>query len=198
MSPRRPYTVQALSESALAIEALLKLQDKLFVTAAYQAIFGRDPDPGGLDNYVARVRAGDDKTRILTELAQSPEGRISLRERPGLSEAIARCRTSAPSLLSRVCRRIFGATTESGERNLRIIDNRLYLAEQGVAQQEEQLAELRTLVLQMLWNAGSSDPAYVMSDHLETVHVPRIWHPSPNLARTFAELKTAIAMKRMK
>jgi hypothetical protein len=198
MSRRRPYTAQALSESVLAIEALLKLQDKLFVTAAYQVIFVRNPDPGGLDNYVARVRAGDDKTSILIELAQSPEGRMSLRERPGLSKAIARCRTCAPSLLSRVCRRILGATTESAERRLRIIDNRLYLAEQGIAQQAEQLAELRTLVLQMLWNAGSSDPAYVMSDHQETVDAARIWHSSPNLARTFAELKTAIAMKRMK
>ena len=198
MSRRRSYTVQALSESVLAIEALLKLQDKLFVTAAYQAIFGRNPDPGGLDTYVARVRAGDDKTHILTELAQSPEGRMCLRERPGLSKAIARCRTCAPSLLSRVCLRISGATTESAERRLRIIDNRLYLAEQGIAQQAEQLVDLRTLVLQMLWNVGSSDPAYVMSDHQETVDVPRIWNSSPNLARTFAELKTAIAMKRQK
>lgn len=198
MSRKRPYTAQALSESVLAIEALLKLQDKLFVTAAYQAIFGRDPDPGGLDTYVARVRAGDDKTCILTELAQSPEGRVSLRERPGLSKAIVGYLTRGPSLLSRVRRRILGATTESAERRQRIIDNRLYLAEQGIAQQAEQLVELRTLVLQMLWNAGSSDPAYVMSDHQETVHVPRIWHSSPNLARTFAELKTAIAMKRMK
>jgi hypothetical protein len=198
MSRKRPYTAQALSKSVLAVEALLQLQDKLFVTAAYQAIFGRDPDPGGLDTYVARVRAGDDKTCILTELAQSPEGRVSLRERPGLSKAIVGYRTRGPSLLSRVRRRILGATTESAERRQRIIDNRLYLAEQGIAQQAEQLAELRTLVLQMLWNAGSSDPAYVMSDHQETAHVPRIWHSSPNLARTFAELKTAIAMKRMK
>jgi hypothetical protein len=198
MSRRRPSTAQALSESVLAIEALLKFQDKLFVTAAYQAIFGRNPDPGGLDTYVARVRAGDDKTRILTELAQSPEGRMCLRERPGLSKAIVRCRTYAPSFLSRVWRRILGATTESAERRLRIIDNRLYLAEQGIAQQAEQLGDLRTLVLQMLWNAGSSDPAYVMSDHQETADVPRIWHSSPTLARTFAELKTAIAMKRKK
>jgi hypothetical protein len=204
MSLRAPRNATSLSESALTLEALLELPDKLFVTAAYQAVLGRAPDQGGLENYVSQVRTGIDKVRILSELARSPEGRMKSREVFGLSEAIAESCKRAPSIWRRLYRRLAGADIGSTERNLRIIDNRLRLTEQALAKQAEELADLRALALKLLANSGSSDPFNPALDN----HVAALSHVatrsdsisqlSPNVARIFLELKAAIAMKREK
>jgi hypothetical protein len=183
---------------ALTIEALLELHDEAFVVKAYVAILGRTPDPGGLKNYLTQVRAGDDKVQILAELAQSPEGRMKSTEIRGLSKAIAEYRKRAPSFWSRLYRRLAGTAMEPTDRHLRVIDNQLHRLEQRLAQQTEQLGDLRTLVLQMLSNSGSSDPVSFTSNNEDAAHIPRSSHISTNLARTFSELKTAIEMKRVK
>jgi Domain of unknown function (DUF4214) len=177
---------------ARTIEALLKLHDEAFVVKAYEVILGRAPDPRGLNNYLTQVRAGNDKVRILDELVQSPEGRMKSRAGPGLGEAIVEYRKQAGSFWGRLYRGLTGTANEPIERHLRVIDNRLYLVEQDLAQQTAQLAELRILVLQMLANSASA------SDTEQPAHGPSITETSPSVARTFAELKTAIAMKRIK
>ena len=148
---------------AHTLEQLLKLHDEAFVRSAYKAILGRAPDQGGLENYLSQVRAGIHKAHILAELAQSPEGRLNAAPAPGLHLAIAQYAKHASSLWVRMFRWLGNASVESTDRQLRIMDNRLYLVEQAVAQQTSQFVELLTL---------------------------------PNqVARTFAELKAAIAEK---
>lgn len=186
----------ALSESAFTLEALLELPDTLFVIAAYQAVLGRAPDPGGLQNYVSKVRAGNDKVHILAELVQSPEGRI--RELSGLSEAIVEFRKRSPSFWGRLYRRLAGTASGSTERNLRVIDNRLRLAEQALAKQAEQLADLRALALRLLANSGSGDLIDQAPDNFGAAHSDSISQISPNVARIFLELRAAIATKREK
>jgi hypothetical protein len=198
MSLNSSCNTPALSESAFTLEALLELPDTLFVIAAYQAVLGRAPDPGGLQNYVSQVRAGNDKVHILAELAQSPEGRMKSRELSGLSEAIVEFRKRAPSFWGRLYRRLAGTAGGSTERNLRVIDNRLRLAEQGLAKQAEQLADLRALALKLLANSGSSDLINQAPDNHGAEHSDSISQISPNVARIFLELKGAIAMKREK
>lgn len=54
---------------------LLACDDYSFVQRAYWVLLGREPDPGGLANYLDRLRSGTPKLQVLSELAQSPEGR---------------------------------------------------------------------------------------------------------------------------
>jgi hypothetical protein len=49
--------------------------DYSFVRRAYWVLLGREPDPGGLTNYLDRLRSGTPKLQVLSELAQSPEGK---------------------------------------------------------------------------------------------------------------------------
>jgi hypothetical protein len=204
MSLRPSPDASSLPESALTLEALLKLPDRLFVEAAYRAVLRRAPDPGGLENYLSQVRAGTDKVRILAELARSPEGRMKTRELSGLSEAIAESCKRAPSFWGRLYRRLAGADIGSIERYLRVIDNRLRLAEHGIARQAEELADLRALALKLLANSGTSDPInQALDNHVAALshvaaHSASISQISPNVARIFLEIKAAIAMKREK
>src|SRR5882762_2321065 len=61
-----------LDEGMLA--DLLACDDYSFVRRAYRVSLGREPDPGGLANYLDRLRSGTPKLQVLSELAQSPEG----------------------------------------------------------------------------------------------------------------------------
>ena len=54
---------------------LLACEDYPFIRRAYWALLGREPDPGGLANYLERLRSGTPKVQVLSELAHSPEGR---------------------------------------------------------------------------------------------------------------------------
>ena len=48
--------------------------DHSFIRRAYWVLLGREPDSGGLANYLERLRSGSPKLQVLSELAQSPEG----------------------------------------------------------------------------------------------------------------------------
>jgi uncharacterized protein DUF4214 len=194
MSPKPSDNVPTSANSALTLKALLELPDKDFVVAAYHAMLGRAPDPGGLENYVSQVRSGIDKAQILAELAQSPEGRTKFRDIPGLNETIAEYQ-GAPSLLGRIYRRLLGARIRSTERSLRVIDNRLCVAERSLAKQAEELADLRALALRMLAYSGSTGPIIEWPEDDGTAQGNSLFQVSPQVARIFLEIKAAIAMK---
>lgn len=60
---------------ASVLEELLACEDYPFIRRAYWVLLGREPDPGGLANYLDRLRSGTPKVQVLAELARSPEGR---------------------------------------------------------------------------------------------------------------------------
>jgi hypothetical protein len=186
-----------LGTSTFTIEDLLKLYDEAFVMKAYTTILGRAPDQGGLENYLAQVRTGVHKAQIVAELALSPEGKDTSAELPGLQSIIARYRKRAPSLWQRLFQRMTSAATEPTERHLRAIDNQLYLLEQSLSAQAKQLADLLTLAQNRMMTPGIGKSGYLGSVN-DAIRTPRLSYLSPNLARTFTELKTAIAMHRAK
>jgi hypothetical protein len=53
---------------------LLACEDYPFIRRAYWVLLGREPDPGGLANYIDRLRGGISRHQVLSELALSPEG----------------------------------------------------------------------------------------------------------------------------
>lgn len=54
-------------------DGLLQLADEAFVRAAYGAVLGREPDPGGLAAHLRQVRQGVPRVDIVAALAKSPE-----------------------------------------------------------------------------------------------------------------------------
>jgi len=167
------------------------------VKRAYELILGRTPDSGGLANYLAQVRAGVHKAQIVAELALSPEGNARQAALPGLRDIVSVHRKRAPSLWRRLFRNRTSAAVEPTERQLRALDNRLYLLERNLSAQAKQLADLATLV-----QSGLTSPNGPIQNSIgpknDSMPVGRfLSHLSPGVERTFTELKAAIAMKRV-
>jgi Domain of unknown function (DUF4214) len=181
--------------SARTMESLLRLYDEAFVTSAYKAILGRTPDPDGLQNYLTQVRGGVEKTHILAELSRSPEGRAKRLESPALRGEITFYTKRAASLWVRLLRRISNASTNSTQRQLRIVENQLYLLERELARQNKELGELLTYVMSI--NAKSVNPSACPNDssNEHSINNSYPFNLSPDLARTFVELKAAIALR---
>jgi len=55
---------------------LIALHDQEFIEQAYLQILGREADPEGLDYYLNKLRAGEDKRKLLMRLRYSDEGRL--------------------------------------------------------------------------------------------------------------------------
>jgi hypothetical protein len=180
--------------TATTLEQLFELHDQAFVTKAYEVILGRAPDQGGLSNYLGQVRSGVPKEQIVAELALSSEGRLKGVALPGMRTVLAKYHRGVPYFLHRLFRRLAIASTEPTERQLRIINNRLYLMEQSLLQQAKQLDDLLALVRQIGIHPVSPSARGLAND--DAIHAPPFSHLAPKLARTFVELKTMIATKR--
>jgi len=170
------------------IVEILKLDDAAFVMEAYSAILDRDPDPGGLANYVSQIRAGVEKMQILAELAFSTEGRSKAADGPRDRELIDAYLHRTTSLRHKLLQMLRGKSIDAAMRQVRILSNRVYLLEQSLAQQSALLAELLKAV--------SREPA-IPPDGGTTKH--EVWQSTRSegsrSCSTFAEIKRAIAAK---
>ena len=187
----------SLQSSIHSLEEILELHDEAFVKAAYRSILGRAPDLGGLQNYLSQVRAGVNKIQILRDLAQSPEGVATTRAPRGMQH-ILRKYGKHPPIWRRIVGQMTGRRRESIDRQLRILDNRLYLAEQAIANQTsiftELLSSLHRHQPRGLQSIGSKS-SHSTSDLGELGGAPSPSQFSQGLARTYMDLKTAIARK---
>ncbi len=74
--PRAPGEPAFTIKSAYALADFLDAHDETFVRRAYRGILGREPDIGGLQNYLEQLRSGQAaKVEILGRLRYSLEGR---------------------------------------------------------------------------------------------------------------------------
>ena len=182
------------SASPSTLAELLELHDEAFVHSAYEQILGRTPDPGGLSNYLAQVRAGVGRAQVVAELAQSPEGKLKRSELPGLGALIAEHRKRPSSIWGLFFRRFGREILEPTQRQLRSMDNRLYLMDQRLIKQAQQLDDLRALIQRIASRASDSGPK--QSPIGGAMSAPPQSSLPPKLSRTFTELKAAIAIKR--
>jgi hypothetical protein len=97
-----------VSHAAASVEQLLSLHDDEFVLCAYLTILRRPADAGGFANYLAELRQGVAKEKIVLELANSPEGRALGYALPGLSALIDRMGRRRRSLVYNRIRRLLG------------------------------------------------------------------------------------------
>jgi GT2 family glycosyltransferase len=76
VGPIAPGDAGPIVPEPLAIEALLALDDELFLEAAYTTLLRRFPDAHGLNTYSKQLGHSGQKLEILESLAHSPEGQI--------------------------------------------------------------------------------------------------------------------------
>lgn len=186
----QPFHTSALPST---LAELLELHDEAFVHSAYQQILGRTPDPGGLSNYLAQVRAGVSRSQIVAELAESAEGKLNRRELPGLGALIAEYRKRPSSVLGLFFRRFGREILEPTQRQLRSMGNSLYLMDQRLIKQAQQLDDLGALIQLIASRATNSGTR--QSPIGGAVVSPALSSLPPKLGRTYTELKAAIAMK---
>ena len=184
---------QTMVSKAVTVAVLLELYDAEFVKAAYEAILGRMVDPGGLDNYVAQLRAGTPKAQIIAELAQSPEASLRSIELPGLRETIRTYRKGVGSW-GRIVHAVTGLA--SAPRQLRIIDNRMYLLQSNLERQSAMLSELLTLTKRGALRGAEAASDTVSADEGMAADMRLESSLPPWLSRTFSALKFAIATRR--
>lgn len=107
---------------------LLRLQDKDFISCAYQTLLGRAPDHEGLTYYLGRIRSGISKISILGQLRLSNEGKRCAVSLSGLDDAIRRNRWIQNPFLGWLVRFFTGDEGNTTiERKLRGIENSLFL-----------------------------------------------------------------------
>ena len=76
----------AMATARLAV--LLQRQDRAFVEHAYQQLFRRKPDAGGMTFYLGKLRAGTSKAQILRQMLDSPEATADPGAVAGLRQAL--------------------------------------------------------------------------------------------------------------
>jgi FkbH-like protein len=101
-----------LDPIANSVEQLLSYDDVAFVDCAYKTLLRRPPDAAGLANYLAVLRGGAAKMRIISALLHSREGRRSAVALPGLRDADFRYRLARVPIFRRFVR---GITASEGD-----------------------------------------------------------------------------------
>lgn len=116
-----------VSRGAYEAQELLQYRDRAFLTNAYRALLKRDPDPGGLENYLQILRSRpESKTAILAALSVSPEGRAKNVKVRGLGWAKARFRLQNIPAAGKLFRLLFSLSDPRGyKRALAIQEDRL-------------------------------------------------------------------------
>jgi hypothetical protein len=71
-------------KKVLLLNHLLRSDSSDFVVRCYREVLGRQPDLYGLDHYSTKVAKGTAKSRIIGDLAYSPEGKQRRVRVPGL------------------------------------------------------------------------------------------------------------------
>lgn len=88
--PDRRTNPALLPGASQSLEDLFRLGGDKFVRSAYRTLLLRDPDPGGLVNYLVRLETGCSKMSVVLELASSEEGKARDVRLPGLDIEAAR------------------------------------------------------------------------------------------------------------
>ena len=89
LSSNSSHAHRISADTAKNLDDLLALDAELFVRCAYLTILRREPDPGGLVNYLGQLQAGVPKLSIVKELRWSIEGRANQVDLPGLLPKIS-------------------------------------------------------------------------------------------------------------
>jgi len=176
------------------LEQLAELYDEEFVAAAYGAILGRPPDVGGLKNYLSQVRGGTNKLHILLELALSAEGRSRSPPALGLDEFIKKHSVRPRSFWSRL-RRPQEELVLSLERQIRAMDNHLYLFQRDLTKRMTEVTESIRLMPPKTVSVSDSSPNGGANEVSAALNSPLEARVLPKLGKTFGDIMQAISAR---
>jgi len=102
-----------LVQHKASVADVLQWQGRMFLVAAYVALFTREPDSEGFARYLGLLRTGASRTFVLIELADSNEAREKASDIRGLAGAIAVYKKAQrKSLQGWYCRNVLGAESD--------------------------------------------------------------------------------------
>jgi len=176
------------------VDTLLALYDEQFVVRAYEVLLCRAPDSGGLHNYLSQIRKGIAKGQILSEIAQSEEGRLRAVEVVGLSRVIKEHKRRHASVWQWVVRRLLKGVVSNTEQQLRALENRFFLLEKAIDAQSKLLTTILALNRGGMGQADiSSASQRNSSNELSTTALRSL---IPPVRRNYSDLLSAIAVAR--
>jgi FkbM family methyltransferase len=162
--PHMPLPEQTTPSSLPAVAStlpdLLARYDQDFVECAYRTLLGRAPDPEGFSYYLGRLRTGVPKMRTVTQLCESQEGKKYAAKLSGLDNAVRQFRRRE--------RPVFGwfalqfdqrEGTNSVDRQLRALENQLWLLSNATAQRFNQMERALAAVHQSIMHLPQSSSA---------------------------------------
>jgi hypothetical protein len=118
-------------DAADNLKALLQYQDRQFVECAYLTLLKREPDPQGLSFYLERLRGGEAKLQILSELYSSAEAREAGADLPWLHGAMRRQRLTRLPVVGVVLKSFINRESKSElASRLRVLEQKVFLLEQ--------------------------------------------------------------------
>ncbi len=146
------------------VNDLLDLHGESFLTQAYRIILGRNPDPSGLANYMAKLKSGTSKLDLLSQLVASQEAKKVGSKFPGLHEITQRHKYSKLPFMG-----WYRPATEQLSKKLNVIENKLFeissgapnsrvvMLESEVAQHASYVEDKETYIARLLHSASKSD-----------------------------------------
>ena len=146
------------------VNDLLDLHGESFLTQAYRIVLGRNPDPIGLANYMARLKSGTSKLELLSQLVASQEAKKVGSKFPGLHEITQRHKYSKLPFMG-----WYKPATEQLSKKLNVIENKLFeissgapnsrvaMLESEVAQHASYVEDKETYIARLLHSASKSD-----------------------------------------
>lgn len=128
------------------VDTFLALHDRAFVRAAYLAILRREPDAQGSETFLAQLRAGEPKARLLQGMLASAEGRRHGTVIRGLDARLRLLRVCEWPVVGRlVSAALFLLQVNAHLRDLRVLENHVIrIAEESQAVNESNLSKLRS------------------------------------------------------
>jgi FkbM family methyltransferase len=127
-----------------ALATLMTMYDESFVLGAYRLVLQRAPDEGGLKYYLARVRGGTARERIIYELAASEEGRRKSSNVPEVSRFLEHFESRQPSRVASALRRVKPPAADPLDQRFNALENLVFRL---VAQQEGRLNALHASLM---------------------------------------------------
>lgn len=123
-------------QPAQTLAQLMALRGAVFVESAYVTLLRRRPDEAELYRQAARLREGDSKLKMLSELAAFPPAAQAVRLVIGLSDALRRRRMARLPLVGALIRLLGDVEADSSvERRARANEERIAALEQALSEQ---------------------------------------------------------------
>lgn len=199
MPPPITVTMPPKLAPASTLDELLAHHDQKFVECAYQTLLGRAPDPEGFGYYLGRIRSGFSKSRIISQLAQSREGKLHNSDLVGLSDLVRLNKLALNPYFGWYYRALYGIDSERPlERKLRALENQVYVSTEALGQRFNKIDSAISRISQLLVKQQAQGSSMENVPNLNSISAPELERLSPRATKVFVEMKSKISQNSKK